>query len=129
MTNVFSLLSREDGRIEVGDFDGVVIFLHGVGVGRLRFHHQSHSSSRLRAHPHGEVFSETLRRLLGLLHFRLFLFSLSFPFALGVSHILFSPISLPLTHFTLSFSERTILFAFHLRYLDLFSSSPFPPHS
>ena len=60
--------SGEDGRVEVGDVDGVVVFLHGVGVGRLRLHHQSHSPSRLRPHPHGQILAETLRRLLRLFH-------------------------------------------------------------
>ena len=61
--------SRENGWIEVGYFDRVVVFLHGVCVGRLRLHHQSHSSARLRPHSHGKVFYETLRRLLRFLHF------------------------------------------------------------
>ena len=65
----YLFFSRENWGTEVGDVHGFVVFLHGVGVGWLRLYHQSYSPSRLRTHSHGKVLTETLRRLLRLLHF------------------------------------------------------------
>jgi hypothetical protein len=69
LVDVFLVGALSEDRVGVlGVVDGSLVLLHGLGLGRLRVHHQPHPPARARPAPDRAIQSQDLRRSVETIH-------------------------------------------------------------